>query len=85
MLLLMVLPCVPGVTFLLAGWVRDPLRSGRHPTAQTRDESWRARQQAGGLYRAGTVALGAGALCAVVVGWKIVRRRDPEDEEEEAD
>ena len=74
--LLAVLPCLPGLTFLLAGWLRDPFRSGRPRSVPLTAEYQRAAGQAKALYRAGGVTLGTGALCGVVVGWKITRRRE---------
>ena len=75
MVLLALLPCVPGLTFLVAGWVRDPRAAGAAGVS-------RAAQQAQGLYRAGEVTLGAGALFGLVVGWQVFRRREDAEEDD---
>lgn len=82
MLLLVVLPCVPGLIFLLAGLVRDPRWSalGQMPP-QAGNE--RAAQQTLGLYKAGAAVLAAGVLCGNVVVWQIVRRREDDGEEKD--
>lgn len=79
-LALALLPCAPGLTFLLAGWLRDPGR-GVSDTAPT-EEYHRAVQQTHGLYEAGSVALIAGMLLATVVVWNVIRHRDEDDEKE---
>ena len=74
---LALLPCAPGLTFLLAGWMLDP----RVP-AQGSPEVQRAAQKARGLYRAGEATLGMGAVFGLVVGWQVFRRREEAEDEE---
>lgn len=74
MLLLAVLPCAPGLTFLAAGWVRQP-RWHAHDD--------RAAEQARALRRAGAAVLGAGVLCGALVGWRLVRRHDADTDDAE--
>ena len=83
-LVLAVLPCMPGFTILLAGWLRDPARhsEGRNSTAPA--ELQRAVEQTRGLYRAGSVALGMGGLCGLATLWTVMRQREAEDEEDES-
>ena len=76
---LALLPCAPGMTFFLAGWLRDPGRVALDtvPTAEYR----RAAQQTRGLYKAGSVALVAGMLLGTVVVWNVIQHREDDDEE----
>ena len=84
LLALALLPCVPGVTFLLAGLARDPQRHPSSTGARVSVESLRAAEQAEGLYHAGEAALAMGLLCGMAVVWTVVRRRDEEEEKDEA-
>lgn len=84
LLALAVVPCVPGVTFLFAGMMCDPLWPAQRPPPSVEAEYQRASARADALYRAGGVALGVGALCGLGVVWTVIRQRD-EPEEEEAD
>ena len=83
LLALAVLPCVPSFTILLAGWIRDPVRHPGGVHGSTEAEVQRAAEQTRGLYRAGGVALGVGAVCGLAVVWTVMRHRDPEEEEDE--
>ena len=84
MLLLAVLPCVPGVTFILVGCCH-PLWPAQDMTPAMWTSYHRAEAQANGLYKAGAAALGMGLLCGAVVGWQILRQREAdEDEDREA-
>ena len=67
LLSLALLPCAPGIMFFAAGWMRDPPASVQNQ---------RAAAQAHVLYHAGSLALGVGALCGAVVGWKLMRRHE---------
>ena len=85
MLLMAVLPCVPGIIFLLAGLARDPHRSARPPTpmAQAGDP---ARGAAGArALQGGGRRVVAGVLCGNVVVWQIIRRRDEEEDEDKTE
>ncbi len=79
---LALLPCAPGLTFLLAGWVRDPGRAA--PDEVPTEEYQRAVQQTRGLYKVGSVALIAGMLIGTVVVWNVIRHRDDDDDQEES-
>ena len=82
LLLMVVLPCVPGLTFLLAGWARDPDPPAQDAPFAVWAKSHRAERQAFALHRAGVVALVAGVLCGAVIAWKIARQREADEEEE---
>ena len=77
-LLLVVLPCVPGLIFLAVGLVRDPLWPGQRPTSALSPDRARASVQAHELYLAGAITLFGGTLGTAAVIWKIARTR-PED------
>ncbi len=74
--LLLLPPCLPGALMLLLGWVRDSYRPAQDAAAILR-----ARQQADGLYTAGSIALLGGLLMAAFVAWKILRPTPLEEEE----
>ncbi len=76
---LALLPCVPGLTFLLAGWARDPGRPTALDAAST-GEYRRAVQQTRGLYKAGSAAIAAGMLLGTVVVWNVIRHREEEEQ-----
>ncbi len=79
LLLLVAVPCVPGLTFLLAGVACDPRW---HEPGLATPDTLRAARQAHGLYQAGIAVLGAGFLCGLAVVWQIVRRREEDDGED---
>ena len=80
-LLLVVLPCVPGLIFLVVGLARDPFWPGQGPPLARRSpEQARAAWQARELYLAGAVTLFGGTLGMAAVVWKIARTR-PADED----
>ena len=73
--LLLLPPCLPGGLMLLLGWMRDAYRPAHDAAAILR-----ARQQADGLYTAGSIALLGGLLMAAFVAWKILRPTPLEEE-----
>ncbi len=80
-LLLVVLPCAPGLIFLAVGFVIDPHWSTQHFSTPATQAEWaRTAAQAHGLYLAGAVTLFAGTLGMAAVLWKIARTH-PEEEE----
>ena len=79
--LLVALPCVPGLVFLLVGWLCDPLWPAQDPTPAMQARYAQAKWQADQLYTAGTTVLAGGLLVAGYVAWA-VRRGVPPDEEE---
>ena len=81
--LLLLPPCLPGVLMLVAGWARDPLRSGHALPSPMPMHDVRAHQQAGQLYTAGNVALAGGLLMAAFVAWKILRPSPLEEDEKD--
>lgn len=69
----MMMPCLPGLVFLLVGFLTDPHRQVRDlsPAGQVRyEEAW-ARTR--GLLLAGGVVLMIGTLGSALVVWKIAR------------
>ena len=84
LLALALLPCAPGLTFLLAGWARDPVHHRHAPSEATAAEIERASEQTHALYLTGGAALGVGGLCGLAVVWTVVRRRDAEEDERSA-
>ena len=73
LLLFVVLPCLPGLIFLLSGLLCDPRlglsgRTSREPSRYTH-----ARDQASQLYLAGGTVLLVGTMCSGFVVWKIAR------------
>ena len=78
---LALLPCAPGLTFLLAGWTLDPRHTALN--AGLGEEHRRAVEQTRGLYQAGSVALIAGMLLGTVVVWNVVRHREEEEDEQD--
>lgn len=82
LLLFVLMPCLPGMVFLLVGLVTDPHLRARDPSpagvAQYADAWGRTR----GLYLAGGGVLIVGTLGTAVVVWKIARIGRYADEEE---
>ena len=73
-LLLVALPCVPGLIFLLAGFVCDPLWRTQGAAGEPNPPARvRAVLQAHALYLAGAVTLFGGTLGMGAVLWKIAR------------
>ena len=77
-LLLVVLPCVPGLIFLAVGLLRDPRSLSPDQSPSMQAERTRAVSQAHGLYLAGAVTLLGGTLGMAVVIWKIARTKPEE-------
>ena len=75
--LLLLPPCLPGAFMLLAGWLR-----GSYWPARDAATALFARQQADGLYTAGSIALLGGLLMAAFIAWKILRPAPLEGEED---
>lgn len=79
-LLLVVLPTVPGLLFIVVGFVRDPHGPARRLLPLAPSEEVRAAEQSRGLYLAGATTLLVGTLGMGAVVWKIARTR-PEEED----
>lgn len=81
LLLFVVLPSVPGLLFLLTGFVIDPHRRPQDlsPRGQAQYASDWARTR--GLYLAGGVTLMVGTLGMGAVAWKIAHPGSYEDDE----
>lgn len=70
--LLILVPCLPGFTFLLAGFLTDPHRQAA-PSAVVAADDARRWARTRGLYLAGAVVLMVGTLGGAAVVWKIAR------------
>ncbi len=75
-LFLVLVPCAPGLIFLLVGFAVDPLWPAQDPTPAMEAAYARSAWQAHQFYLVGGVALIAGTLGMAAVGWKIARTRE---------
>ncbi len=73
LLLLVMLPCLPGMIFLLVGFMTDPHLHPRDLSSAGQTEYARTWARTRGLYLAGAVVLMAGTLGMAAVVWKIAR------------
>ncbi len=82
LVLLVVLPCLPGVTFLLTGFSTDPHRYPRDESPAAQAEYARTWARTRSLYLAGGVTLIVGTLGMGAVLWKIAHPGPSYEEEE---